>query len=568
MSCQLEVLHHILPQSIRRTLNELPESLDETYERVLKEIRLANRDHSHRLLQCLTVAMRPLRVEELAEILALDFDGAGGAIPEFKEAWRWDDRQHAVLSMCSSLITFIDDGDSCVVQFSHFSVKKFLTSDRLAASPRDISTFHIMLEAAHTTLAQACLGILLELDGSSNNSQVEGRFLLGRYASRHWVEHAQFGQVSSRIEDAIRHLFDSTQPYFSAWLRLHDIDEPWDNFGTYETTDRGSPLYYASLCGFRDLAAHIIAVHPEQVNTRGGCNYSPLVAALHKRHFDVAELLCQHGATVDVIGFMNRTALQAASAQGLLDVERWLLDHGADAHLQADYPSIPSTTNGHLGAVQAQQDDSLRFNFANHAGFVPLDTATENLKGEAGMLASHGNDNPSHVPSEITASPLIPDYVDRPLTPPSHTSLPPTPLPTDARSFGVREISPVRDAPSKAAQVQPIISTPRAAPQPTTAASARIPAVSFGSFAASAPSAPALLPLASLTPSRSRSPATFSARVGGHRPDGDGALTPASTWWNNSKRRHMIPIEQAEGYSHTRSVRPFLSASFTETYTL
>jgi hypothetical protein len=42
-------------------LKELPETLDETYERVLKEINKANWDHAHRLLQCLTIAVRPLR---------------------------------------------------------------------------------------------------------------------------------------------------------------------------------------------------------------------------------------------------------------------------------------------------------------------------------------------------------------------------------------------------------------------------------------------------------------------------------------------------------------------------
>jgi hypothetical protein len=51
--CQLETLRHCLPPSVRRTLDELPESLDETYERVLKEIKKPNRDHALRLLQCL-----------------------------------------------------------------------------------------------------------------------------------------------------------------------------------------------------------------------------------------------------------------------------------------------------------------------------------------------------------------------------------------------------------------------------------------------------------------------------------------------------------------------------------
>jgi hypothetical protein len=39
--------------------SELPKSLDETYERVLKEIGMANRDLAHRLLQCLTWRFDP-----------------------------------------------------------------------------------------------------------------------------------------------------------------------------------------------------------------------------------------------------------------------------------------------------------------------------------------------------------------------------------------------------------------------------------------------------------------------------------------------------------------------------
>jgi hypothetical protein len=70
--CQLEMLRHCLPPSVKRILNELPETLDETYERILRNINKANQEHAHRLLQCLTIAIRPLRVEELAEVLAID----------------------------------------------------------------------------------------------------------------------------------------------------------------------------------------------------------------------------------------------------------------------------------------------------------------------------------------------------------------------------------------------------------------------------------------------------------------------------------------------------------------
>jgi len=151
--CQLEILSQSFPSSVRRILKELPESLDQTYERVLREIRKANQGHAYRLLQCLVVAVRPLRVEELAEVLAVDFEVEG--TPMLNPGWRWSDHQEAVLSACSSLVTIVKDGDSRIVQFSHFSVKEYLTSDRLAESSRDVSRYHIQLAAAHTILAQA-----------------------------------------------------------------------------------------------------------------------------------------------------------------------------------------------------------------------------------------------------------------------------------------------------------------------------------------------------------------------------------------------------------------------------
>jgi len=84
--CQLEVLRHCFPPSIRRVLEELPESLDETYERILRAIKKSNQEYAYRMLQCLVAAVRPLRVEELAEVLAFDFNAEG--IPKLDLAWR------------------------------------------------------------------------------------------------------------------------------------------------------------------------------------------------------------------------------------------------------------------------------------------------------------------------------------------------------------------------------------------------------------------------------------------------------------------------------------------------
>ncbi|KAH9055838.1 hypothetical protein EDB83DRAFT_2265301 [Lactarius deliciosus] len=211
--CQLEVLRFCFPTDVRRVLEELPQSLDETYERILKEINNATREHSYRLLQCLTVAARPLLVEELAELLTID-PNAGG-IPKFNTNWRWEDQEEAVLSACSSLVTVIIDNGSRVVQFSHFSVKEFLTSDRLASCTEEVSRFHIPTEPSHMILAQACLGALLYLDDHTEDDDDDVPLI--RYAAEYWIEHAKVGSVEIHMKDAMDYFFDMDKPYFSTW---------------------------------------------------------------------------------------------------------------------------------------------------------------------------------------------------------------------------------------------------------------------------------------------------------------------------------------------------------------
>ena len=354
--CQLETLQHCLPQNIPRALRELPTSLDETYERLLKEIATANRHHAYRLLHCLTVARRPLRIEELAEVLALDFDEAKDGIPELKEDWRWEDQKETVMSTCSSLIAIVDDGHHSVVQFSHFSVKEYLTSDRLATSGTDISLFHIPPELAHTVFVKACLGVLLQSENGVANVKAKCNSPLAEYAAEHWVGHAQFEQVSTHIQDGMKRLFDPEMPYFGAWLKLYNIDKsgygrPIARIGE---PPRRSPLYYASLCGFRDLAAHLVDKNPQHVNERGGRCLSPLGAALHNKHFHTAELLYRCGADLEIRG-VDYTLLHFASVNGSVDIGQWLLNHGGDANSREGNLETPlhlAAKNGQLEFVR------------------------------------------------------------------------------------------------------------------------------------------------------------------------------------------------------------------------
>ena len=370
-----------------------------TYDRILKGINKAQEDNAHRLLQCLTVAVRPLLVEELAELLAFDFqESSSGGIPTLKEDWWWDDEEEAVLSTCSGLITIIPRGRYRLVQFSHFSVKEYLTSPRLARSPHEeVSSFRVDLESAHTIMAQACLATLLRLDEHDGDSDTKVS-PLAEYAAQHWVDHAQFEKVSSRVRDGMDDLFDISEPHFEAWVKLHDIDEGWSSF---MGNGVGSPLYYAAFCGFYDLTERLIAKHPEQVNAHGGNNLFPLSAALYKGHFHVANLLYQRGAAVDIHGGFKLTLLHVVSASGQVDIMRWLLDHGADANVRSlsDFTAlIEAASSMHLEAVQVLLNYNADINSQTLSGYTALHwvlkfrNESEEFTSMVRRLLEHGAD--------------------------------------------------------------------------------------------------------------------------------------------------------------------------------
>jgi hypothetical protein len=345
-------------------------------------------------------------VKELAEVLAVDFD-CGEGIPKLKPDWRWEDHEQALLSSCSSLITVVgvdqdggdndnnDNGDDNhsdsdnnsdlnsdinsgffsdnnndndnahedprVVQFSHFSVKEFLTSPRLAASSGDISRHHIDLEPAHTILSQACLGVLLQLGDRVDKTDISNGSPLAKYAARYWVDHAQFESVSTQVRNAMECLFDPDRPHFLAWLGLYDIDTAPPLASTFYLSkpidkSAATPLYYAALCGFHDLVNHLIVRHPQHVNADGGYYMRPLVAALAGQHFRTAEVIRRHGADPNAQRHDKKTPLHSALYYGADEVIQKLIEYGADPHAEDQDGETPLSV-----ALFLERHNALRF---------------------------------------------------------------------------------------------------------------------------------------------------------------------------------------------------------------
>jgi hypothetical protein len=133
-------------------------------------------------------------------------------------------------------------------------------SDRLSTSTKDISRYHIVLEDANTLIARACLGVLLRDPVDENGAATAP---LARYAAEHWVSHAQVENVASRIRDGMERLFDPDRPYFSAWVKLHDVYPGSAGPLTPKRNATGAaPLYYAAFCGFHEIVEHLALKYP------------------------------------------------------------------------------------------------------------------------------------------------------------------------------------------------------------------------------------------------------------------------------------------------------------------
>jgi ankyrin repeat protein len=363
----------------------------------LEDIGEQNWECARTLFQCVAAAARPLRVEELAEFLAFDFEA--GSTPTFLTDWRPEDPSHAVLSTCSSLLAVVNVDGSSVIQFAHFSVKEYLTSERLAnADVASISRFHVSMTPAHTIVAQACLSTLLHLDEDITKDSLE-EFSLAKYAAEHWVGHARSENVWPHIGDATKCLFEPSEHHLSVWVWIYDPEdgEHRSEDSEFSLQNRATPLHYAAACGLDGIAKFLIVERSQDVNARffrkdetppgvacrmgnlgvvrvlleHGANtesrdkydYSPLERASVMKHAEIAMFLLDHGADIKAQDKNKVTPLHCASAYGLLEVVRVLLKRGADVDAKGKY-------------------DSTALHYASRSGQVEV----------AGALLKHGAD--------------------------------------------------------------------------------------------------------------------------------------------------------------------------------
>ena len=368
-------------------LSSLPETLDETYERMLCNINCHSIEDARRILTLLCFAHRPLTVRELIDGIAVELNNSTGLNPKRRLL-----DSDSILDVCGGFIDISLGADHTIdpfheekedltstVRIAHFSVQEYLESERI--QHQKAAKFSLIRATSHAEIAQICLLYLLEpgLSSSTLDASILKEYPLAHYAAMHWHDHYKnSASFTPELSDCILRLFQR-QNSFATWVRLHDIAKSWKTRIDFSRplNQIPAPIYYASFLGLNQaLHALICTEDPEsptisalpfasnskvlkQINAQVGDYGSALQAASDQGHEKVVQLLLDRGADVNAQGGYYGTALQAASRYGHEKVVQLLLDRGADVNAQGEYHSNAlqaASYEGHEKVVQLLLD--------------------------------------------------------------------------------------------------------------------------------------------------------------------------------------------------------------------
>ena len=288
-------------------LGSLPQSLDETYERMFCNIDNYLIEDARQILTLLCFAVRPLKVQELIDGIAVEINGSTG----LKRIRRLQDADD-IHEICPGFIDIgLDaghssenyyEGDSTpTARIAHFSVQGYLESERIRH--QKAASFSFNSPTAQADIAQICLVHLLEhgLSSSDLDQSLVEAFPLAHFAAMYWYRHYRdTDDHASRIESLIVRLFQN-QHSFVTWVKLHDMDKPWGKNVNFRRPlgTIASPVYYASLLGLDQTLLDLNNIGQAEgvkidVNTQGGRYGNVLQAASSGGHDRVIQMLLEN----------------------------------------------------------------------------------------------------------------------------------------------------------------------------------------------------------------------------------------------------------------------------------
>jgi hypothetical protein len=125
-----------------------------------------------------------MSIEEIVDAIAVNTAGE----PYFNPSDRMPDPQE-ISHYCSSLVVVVTTESDDVLQLAHFSVKEYLTSDRVES----VVATEFQKVTASASIAKVCLAYLLQFDQELPPEEVLKGYPLAKYSATFWMSYAAVG---------------------------------------------------------------------------------------------------------------------------------------------------------------------------------------------------------------------------------------------------------------------------------------------------------------------------------------------------------------------------------------
>ncbi|THX50617.1 Pfs, NACHT and ankyrin domain protein [Aureobasidium pullulans] len=324
VACQLDALENCCDKdSLYQVLGHLPETLNETYRRIILKIPEESRNHARTIMRILLYSGTPMNLQEMVDAIAVSVSDDGIFNPRKRMPEPLD-----ILSLLSSLVVLTpvshdgtnSRGGNSELRLAHSSVKEYLLTNP--------SWYPWRERREKTLLAKMCLDYLSSIDDCTRFQDIRSEYPLSQYAASNWARLAQDAEPGNQSFWKLMIGFLRVENYaYSIACCLHDPERSWTD-GTTNPQDRTiEPLYYASLYGLGRTVEDLIR-RGADVNARSGRYDYALHAASHKGHGNVVKILLANDANVEASNEHFNNALEEALYANHNNVAKMLIEEG------------------------------------------------------------------------------------------------------------------------------------------------------------------------------------------------------------------------------------------------
>ena len=289
---------------LRKSLTTLPQTLDQTYDRILAAISAEDCVYAIRILQWLTISARPLSVREVAQVVAIDVTRE----PVFDRDEVLVDPLEA-LDICSSLVTLTTESEKRapgtleskqIIVLAHYSVQEYLMSDRIQQGPT--KRYSMQEIECHRTITKGCLGYLSQMQQLPLYILSYDDWALASYTASSWYVHLRrTGVETDELSRLVIRLLSTKDTEHLKWFNICDPDERSPYLSFQMPFPSAAELYYAALLGL-SLVTKLLIDDGVDVDAQGGRYSTALQAASARGHWSVVKLLIDAGANVNALG--------------------------------------------------------------------------------------------------------------------------------------------------------------------------------------------------------------------------------------------------------------------------